>query len=115
MSTASTLSRTITRASRRTANSAVRPLRCQPQYQSYCPFATAAIATRATPAPQRQIRTYSQNLKELNKENAREKIVHEKEEHLGPTKKYTFEQVRLSPLTPPPISSPFAPFALPLN
>ncbi|PQE23262.1 rhodanese-like domain-containing protein [Rutstroemia sp. NJR-2017a BVV2] len=33
-------------------------------------------------------------VKELKDENAREKATHEKEEHLGPTKKYTFEQIQ---------------------
>jgi rhodanese-related sulfurtransferase len=110
MSTATTLSRAIARASRRTANSAVRP-QCRRQYQPHCPFTTAAVATRTTPAPRRQIRAYSQTVKELKEENAREKVAHEKEEHLGPTKKYTFEQVSLTSLLYS-ISSPSPPLRL---
>ncbi|KAM3065510.1 hypothetical protein ACMFMF_010995 [Clarireedia jacksonii] len=106
MSTAPKVHRVISRISSRAFNSAVRPLRCRPHYQSYCPCTSAAITTRIPPAPRGQIRTYSQNLKELNEENAKEKAAHENEEPLPPTKKYTFEEVRFSPFTL---------FTLPLN
>ncbi|PQE21394.1 rhodanese-like domain-containing protein [Rutstroemia sp. NJR-2017a BBW] len=101
MSTVTALSRAIARGSRRTAELAVRP-QCRRQYQPYCPFTTAAVATRTAPAPHRQIRAYSQTVKELKEENAREKAAHEKGEHLGPTKKYTFEQIQDIASSPDP-------------